>query len=53
MNDKKWHECACGESICAPDSEFGRVMLAEWRKVHVQHVGESYEADVEIGSHHD
>ena len=49
---KKWHECACGESICAPDSEFGRVILSEWMKAHKTHIGESYEAapDRENGS---
>lgn len=40
---RKWHECACGDSIRVPDSEFGRTPLAEWREVHRAHVGESYE----------
>ncbi|GEM_PF-4837907 len=43
-DDKKWHHCACGESICASGSEFGQAMLAQWRKVHAMHVGESYDS---------
>ncbi|MGP6170639.1 hypothetical protein ACTU6V_05460 [Microbacterium sp. A204] len=43
--EKKWHDCPCGESIAVSESEFGKVMLAEWRKTHTKHA-----ANVEVGS---
>lgn len=33
----EWNECPCGESVKVPDSEFGKIMLAEWRKMHHGH----------------
>lgn len=37
MNDKAWHDCPCGLSICVPDSAFGRIMLDQWRTQHAAH----------------
>jgi hypothetical protein len=44
MVEKEWHDCACGESICVPDSPFGATLLAQWKLQHIAHdEAESFE----------
>lgn len=45
-DEKKWHECPCGQSIAVSGSEFGQAVLAQWQKAHAAHV-----TDREVGSH--